>query len=275
MNPSGDAWLGMAGAQWLCLLAALFVVQLLVDAFLGHYRSGFAVRAQYTPLIVGGALVVALATAAIAPHLDWTRSYLRVTGWAAIGLSLIGVGYHGYFGFIEKPGGLRWWLHHLMYHAPLAAPFGLAIGGALALTAEASLEGTPVLAGVSPSRAMTFIVAVTSLGLASQAFIYHYRGAFKNPMMYVPLVVAVGATTAAIWRASSPSSPTVGRVYQAALWTTFIVGFVGSGWHLRGIDRMMGGLYVTLPNVLEGPPLTAPLLFSVLAAQGLVGERLL
>jgi hypothetical protein len=38
---------------------------------------------------------------------------------------------------------------------------------------------------------------------------------------------------------------------------------------------MMGGLYVALPNVLEGPPSVAPLLFALSAAQGLVGATLL
>ena len=61
----------------------------------------------------------------------------------------------------------------------------------------------------------------------------------------------------------------------ALLWATFLVGFVGLGMHLRGLDSMMGGLAVALANVLEGPAMTATSLFSGFAAAGLVALYLL
>ena len=45
--------------------------------------------------------------------------------------------------------------------------------------------------------------------------------------------------------------------------------------HLRGLGRQMGGLYVFLFNLLEGPPAWAPALFAGFAAVGLVTVRLL
>lgn len=274
MNAGGDVWLGMHGAQWLALSSALFTLALLTDAFLGHYRSGFEVRMQYSPFVLGAGLLAAFAIALVAPGSSWTRPLLRITGWAAIGLAVTGVAFHYYYGIVEKPGGHRWLLHHLMYHAPLLAPLGLAVAGAMALIADASLGGTELLGIASPARATLVVVAAALIGLMAQVAILHYRGAYKNPAMYAPLVISIGAAGVALWRGAA-SSPASIRTYEIALWVVFLTGFSGWGWHLRGIDRMMGGLYVALPNVLEGPPSMAPLLFALVAAQGLVGEKLL
>jgi hypothetical protein len=274
VSAGGDVWLGMHGAQWLSLCSALFTLALLTDAFLGHYRSGFEVRMQYSPFVLGAGLVAAFATSLVAPGFSWTRPLLRVTGWAAIGLAVTGVAFHYYYGIVEKPGGHRWLLHHLMYHAPLLAPLGLAVAGAMALVIDASLGGTTVLGIASPARWTLGIVVAGLIGMMAQVAILHYRGAYKNPAMYAPLVISVGAAGMALWRGAA-SSPISIRAYESALWVVFLLGFSGWGWHLRGIDRMMGGLYVGLPNVMEGPPTMAPLLFALLAAQGLIGETLL
>jgi hypothetical protein len=270
----GAVWLGMLGAQWLSLCTALFTLALLSESFLGHYRSGFAVKMQYSPFVIGLALVIALALAVAAPRYMWTPLVLRVAGWSAIALSIVGFGFHYYFGIIEKPGGHRWLLHHLMYHAPLLAPLGLAAAGGMALIVDASLRGAALFGAFPPARAMTVVVAVTLLGLLVQVAIYHYRGAFKNPVMYAPLAISLATVGIAAWRLQAQSPLSV-RAYDVALWVVFLLGFSGWGWHLRGLDRMMGGLYVALPNVLEGPPPIAPLLFALLAAQGIVGEHLL
>jgi hypothetical protein len=269
----GEVWLALRGAQWLSLCAALFTLVLLTESFLGHYRSGFAVRMQYSPFVVGIVLIAAFAAALVAPELEWPTGLLRILGWTSIGLSVVGVAFHYYYGIIEKPGGHRWLLHHLMYHAPLLAPAGLAVAGAMALVVVASLGATTPFE-VTPSRWTLIVVAVASIGFALQIAVLHYRGAYRNPFMYLPLVVSLGAAGIAMWRAAVPSLLSA-RVYQAALWGMFLTGFIGWGWHLRGLDRMMGGLYVALPNVLEGPPPMAPLLVALLGAQGLIGENLL
>jgi hypothetical protein len=59
------------------------------------------------------------------------------------------------------------------------------------------------------------------------------------------------------------------------LWLTFLIGFIGSGMHLRGLQRQMGGLYIWLFNLLEGAPMSAPALFTGFATVGLVAMYLL
>jgi hypothetical protein len=49
----------------------------------------------------------------------------------------------------------------------------------------------------------------------------------------------------------------------------------GLGMHLRGLDRQMGGLYVWLFSLLEGPPAWAPALFTGFAAVGLIAIYLI
>lgn len=274
MTPGGTTWLGLLGAQWLMLCSALLTLVLLAEAFLGHYRSGFAVKMQYSPFVAGLGLVAAFTFALAAPHGEWTRVSLRVAGWLAITLSVVGVGFHWYYGVIEKPGGVRWLLHHLMYHAPLFAPLGLAVAGGTALIADGSLGARPVIADVTPSETSAMLTAAAMVGLMIQVALLHYRGAFKNPVMYAPLVVPFLAVGGAAWHLVE-WSPRSADVYVAGLWATFLLGFSGWGWHLRGLDRMMGGLYLSHPNLLEGPPPVAPLLFALVSACGIVGVKLL
>src|SRR5687768_7680640 len=183
-------WLGWRGAQWLALCGALAVLVALAEAFLGHYRSGFAVRMQYSPFVVGLGLIVAFIGAIAGPNAPWVPPLLRSAALIAIALSVIGVAYHWYYGVIEKPGGFRggWLLHHLMYHAPLLAPLALAFAGVLAAIVSASLVGRPVLGGIGPSRATAMSVIGAAAGLMLQVAVLHYRGAFKNPVMYAPIV---------------------------------------------------------------------------------------
>ncbi|MGH9582284.1 MAG: hypothetical protein ACRD4O_05055, partial [Bryobacteraceae bacterium] len=51
-------------------------------------------------------------------------------------------------------------------------------------------------------------------------------------------------------------------------------GAIGFGYHARGIARRSGGLKHWLYNVLYGPPIFAPLLFSACGALGLLASLL-
>jgi len=273
-SPGGAVWLGMRGAQWLAICGAVFIAALLWESLLGDLRRGFGTRMQYLTYVLGVALLASLALTAALPHSYWLRLVLQTAGWAAIVLAVIGTAFHYYYAVIRKPGGRRWLLYNLMYHAPLFAPLGLATAGATGLIVAASLAGNDVAPHVNPSRATAIVVAASLVGLMMQIAVLHYRGAYNNPLMYAPLVLPLGAVVGGIWIAAA-ASPMVSRVYVVGLWITFLTAFVGLGMHLRGLDRMMGGLYVALPNVLEGPPPVAPLLMALLALQGIIGVRLL
>ncbi|NUO62672.1 MAG: hypothetical protein HOQ12_16325 [Gemmatimonadaceae bacterium] len=269
-----STFLGWNGLRWLNALTAIMVLLVMVDAFIGHYRSGFAVRAQYTPFLSGGAILIAAVLAGIAPHEGWALQLLLVTGAGGVLTGIVGAGYHHYYGITSKPGGYGWLLHHLMHHAPPLAPFALSAVGALAVLVATGLRGSGAVLGVPLRTAALCVVAVTLAGAALQATLLHYRGAFNNPLMYAPLTTPVLSAAAVPWLILTRGrwallSVTV--LFEA----TFLIGFVGLGMHLRGFDRMMGGLRVALPNVLDGPAMTAPALFSGFAAAGLTALYLL
>lgn len=269
-----STFLGWNGYLWLTALCGLMSALVMVDAFIGHYRSGFAVRMQYAPFASGGALVAGSVLSVVAPRSSWTTEALFVAGLLGVLSGIVGCGYHHYYGFTRKPGGYRWWLHHLMYHAPQLAPLALSALGVLAVVAARGLRGAHDVLGVQLRTLVLGVVALAMIGAALQAAVLHYRGAFNNPLMYAPLTTPVLTAIAVVWLVLAGTRPALVAV-AAFCWTTLLVGFVGLGMHLRGFDRMMGGLHVALPNVLEGPAMTAPALFSGFAAAGLAALYLL
>jgi hypothetical protein len=251
----------------LSVIVAALALCAMWEAFLGHYRSGFAVRMQYAPLLTAAILVGAGVMGAVVPARAGT--VLQVAGWIGIVSGLIGVGYHHYYGIIEKAGGYKWLLHHLMYHAPPLAPLLLAALGALALLAGSVANGAARVLGLSVAMGVVAVCAVTILGAAVQSGILHFRGAFNNWLMYVPVTLPLAAVAALVWQALAPSALSTQAAIVAS-WLIFLSGFVGFGMHLRGIDRQMGGMYIARQNLMQGPPVTAPLTFSGFAAAALV-----
>jgi hypothetical protein len=267
-------FLGLTGYQWLLLLAAVQATLLMADAFIGHFRSGFSLRAQYVPFVSGLLLLLSATAATIAPGAAAVTTAGVATGTLALLAGLIGAGYHHWYGITTKPGGYRWLLHHLMHHAPPLAPFALSVAGALVVLGARGDSGGSLLG--APIRGLALgVVTVALFGLASQAALLHYRGAFNQPAMYLPVIVLPLAAGSIVWHLAAPSVAAARGVATALLWASFLGGFVGAGMHLRGMDRQMGGLYMGVAAVLDAPPPGAPLLVAVLGASGLVALHLL
>jgi hypothetical protein len=266
--------LGLDGFRWVALVAAVLTLLTLAEALTGHYRSGFPLRAQYAPFASGGLLAVAAVTAAAAPGTPWARTALTAAGWLSIVTGMIGVGYHHYYGIAEKAGGYKWLLHYLMYGAPQLAPLALSASGALAVIAANGMAGRPAVLGIGLRAALLGIVAVALAGAVAQAGILHYRGAFNNPLMYAPFTAPLLAAAASAWFVVDPGTP-VRSALTPLFMLTFLTGFVGVGMHLRGLDRQMGGLHAWLFNLLQGPPVWAPTMFSGFAVVGLAVVHLL
>lgn len=261
--------LGLGGFQWLAVVTALLALVVIAEAWLGHYRSGFPLRAQYAPLGSGALLVLASAAAVVLPDNRWVHVGLRAAGWIGIVAGMVGVGYHHWYGIVEKAGGYRFLLHYLMYSAPQLAPLALTAVGILALVIERGLAGGETLGGVELPRVLHGAAALALIGALLQSAILHYRGAFNTPFMYAPFVAPPLAVAAVGWLAIAPG-PTVAGVARVLLWLTFLTGFIGLGMHLRGLDRQMGGLRVWRMNLLQGPPPTAPAVFAGFAIVGLL-----
>ncbi|MGI8495637.1 MAG: hypothetical protein ACR2L1_10065 [Pyrinomonadaceae bacterium] len=262
-------FLSLGGFGWLTVLIVLLTAVLLADAFAGHYRSGFENKSQFAPFLSGGLLIIAALLALILPFNGWMNTLLQIAGWVAIASGIIGFGFHHIYGIVKKPAGYGWLLHYLMYGAPQLAPLGLSANGILALIAARGLAKETEIYGFDLRAALLVFVAVSLFGAILQAGILHYRGAFNNPLMYLPLTVPLAVVFAAVWAVLLPNSIAF-LLLEIFLWLTFLTGFIGLGMHLRGFDRQMGGLYIAIFNWMEGPPAFAPALFAGFAAVGLV-----
>ena len=252
--------------RWLGVIVLVLAPTTAWEAFLGHYRSGFSLKAQYAPLVT--ALILSLAAAASLVFPGRSSLILQVAGWTGVVSGLIGTGFHHYYGITEKPGGYRWLLHQVMQHAPPLAPLSHAALGALMIIAGRMAGGASTVTGLPVTTWIIVVCAVTIAGAAIQSAILHYRGAFNNLLMWVPVTIPVVAALVLGWHGVAPSA-SLGRIAAFTLWLTFISGFVGLGMHIRGIDRQMGGFYVGMANLMQGPPLSAPLVFSGFAAAAL------
>jgi hypothetical protein len=270
----GTPFIELYPFQWVALVVAGLTLVLLADTFTGHYRSGFGLRMQYAPFLSGGLLIPSAIAATVAPDAAWANTVLRGAGWLAASTGIIGFGFHHYYGIVKKPGGYKWLLHYLMYGAPQLAPLALTATGVLALIAARGLSGETQFVGLNLRAALFIVVATALTGAIAQAGILHYRGAFNNAAMYAPLTAPALTVAVSAWVAAAPHGPAL-LALAVLLWLTALIGFIGLGMHLRGFDRQVGGLYIPLRNVLEGPPAWAPAFFVGIAAVGLVAVHLL
>ncbi|EQB05505.1 hypothetical protein L288_12735 [Sphingobium quisquiliarum P25] len=238
--------------------AGLVHSAVLLDSGLEHYRGSFRNPAMLLPL----------ATSTVNIAIDGTRlvtgcstpdSSLRVAGQGgAVAVGLIGMGFH-LFNIGKRPSGFGW--GNLFHAAPLGAPAALVLAGALGAAADRAHASI-----ISDGRAVGALCAAGIVGTAAEAALLHFRGAFQNPAMWLPVAVPPIAAAAlaanAVVRRAQPTT-------AALLIVTAALGFAGAAFHAYGVSRRMGGWRNWRQNILAGPPLPAPAAFTGLAVAGL------
>lgn len=254
--------------------AGTLAASVLVDSAVEHYRGSFKNKAMLTPLVVAG-LTLAMSlhgTADMRPvaHRARDTSYLLA---AATGL--LGTGFHIY-NVTKKVGGFSW--QNAFYGAPLGAPMAILLSGLLGFCSERVRgNGRRRPHRVFDLQAGETIAAVTALGLlgtTGEAGLLHFRGAFHNPFMALPVTlppIGAGALAAAVLNGGR-------RTRAFAQWWMRLLtamGFAGVGFHAYGVSRNMGGWRNWSQNILNGPPLPAPPSFAGLALAGLAALELM
>jgi hypothetical protein len=102
----------------------------------------------------------------------------------------------------------------------------------------------------------------------------HFRGAYHNPFMFVPVTIPPAA--AAVMAEMVLGRPARSRAFSRWwLRLTAAIGFAGVGFHAYGVHRNMGGWRNWRQNILNGPPLPAPPSFAGLALAGLAALALM
>ncbi len=254
--------------------AGVLATSVLLDSAVEHYRGSFANPAMYTPLAVS-ALTLAVSAHGLADkrpraHLARDTAYVLA---AATGV--VGTGFHVY-NILKRPSGLAW--QNLFYGAPLGAPAAISLAGLLGAAAERvrnNEAGTvPRIFGLPAGRTIAAITGVGLLATAGEAGLLHFRGAYHNPFMYVPVTVP---PIAAALMGETALGPVGLDRWFTRLWLRFttLIGFAGAGFHVYGVRRNMGGWRNWSQNVLDGPPIPAPPSFTGLALAGLAALGLL
>jgi hypothetical protein len=195
--------------------------------------------------------------------------------YATAGLvGLAGLGFHAY-NVLKRPGRLSWL--NLFYSAPVGAPTALALAGALGRCAEiVRATGPGETAKIMKRPAGKFLTVFSAIGIwgtVAEAALLHFRGSFQNPAMYLPVSIPPAAGLLLL-RCVGPALAPRLRLARVALRLTAVLGFAGSGFHIYGVSRAMGGWRNWTQNLLNGPPIPAPPSFTGLALAGLAALRL-
>jgi hypothetical protein len=90
--------------------------------------------------------------------------------------------------------------------------------------------------------------------------------------MYAPIVIPPVAS--ALLLNTALAAPRERPLTRLWLRITTALGFIGVGFHARGVARNRGGWRNWSQNLFNGPPLPAPPSFSALALAGLAALRL-
>lgn len=253
---------------------ALLSLSVLADSAVEHYRGMFFNRAMYVPL-VSSTLTLAASVhggndraGASHPVRDGIYALAALTG-------LVGTGFHIY-NVGKREGGFSF--ENLFYSAPVGAPFALLLAGLFGRASERVRDtapgGVPRVLGLPAGRALAGAAAAGMMGTVGEVGLLHFRGAYHDPFMFLPVSLPPAAAAVMAAAALQPSRPK----WALARWLLRLVhglGFAGVGFHAYGVHRNMGGWRNWTQTVLNGPPLPAPPSFTGLALVGLAALDLL
>ncbi|HEX6179082.1 MAG TPA: hypothetical protein VF057_12035, partial [Thermoanaerobaculia bacterium] len=224
-----------------------------------HYRGGFYNRVMFAAPLLSS---MTLATSATARE----RSSATTAHLLAVAGGMIGTGFH-LFNVIKREGRLSWL--NLFYGAPVAAPLGLTFAGLFGLAADHVRRSRPKPAF---ARALAAGAAIGLLGTAGEAALFHFRGAFHNKLMYLPVTIP---PVAAIALANDALRGRASRSTRAMLRAAVATGLAGAIAHTLAVQREMGGWRNWTQNIHAAPPIPAPPSFTAMALAGLAALELM
>jgi hypothetical protein len=266
-----------AAAHHLRQGAAVLSFSVLADSALEHYRGDFQNRAMFIAPTVAGLALASLLRSEARPR-EVGRGHTAVLATAAL-TGAVGACFHLY-NLLKREGDFNW--TNFFYSAPLGAPGAISIAGLLGLAAQRITcaqgeqlgSAAPMLLSLPAGRALGVFTSLGLIGNSAEVWLLHFRGAFQNPFMYVPVTVPPLAAAALALASLRPSAATE-RLARALLVGTAAVGVAGVGFHAYGINRNMGGWKNWSQMIQQGPPLPAPPSFTGTALAALGALRLI
>lgn len=253
--------------------SAVLSLSVLADSGLEHYRGRYFNPAMFIPPVVSTLTLAASLHGAGDASRRTGRLRDAIYGLAALA-GVIGTGFHIY-NIGKRVGGYSW--GNFFFGAPVGAPMALFLAGIFGKAAETVRDTRPGrvarLFGLPAGRALAGMTSAALLGTVGEVGLLHFRGAYHNPAMFLPITlppVAAGLMAAA----AADDRPRQRPVTRAWLWLTGLLGLVGTGFHIYGVSRNMGGWRNWSQNVMNGPPVPAPPSFTGLALTGLAALNL-
>lgn len=122
-----------------------------------------------------------------------------------------------------------------------------------------------------PLRQLHWAAALLGAAVFGDSAVEHYRGAFSNPAMVLPLGAAAGTLLASLQgSATRPGTGHAGR--QLTYGTSMAIGMLGTGFHVYNVAKRVGGWRWN--NVFYGAPLGAPAALTLSGLLGWCADRL-
>ncbi|MDQ6645820.1 MAG: hypothetical protein M3Y93_01115 [Pseudomonadota bacterium] len=124
---------------------------------------------------------------------------------------------------------------------------------------------------IAAARRFNHSSSLLALSVLADSGVEHYRGSFKNPAMFIPLVSATLSMLAGLHGGSdrrAHSHSVRYGIYAAAA----AAGVAGTGFHLYNVTKRTGGW--SWNNLFYAAPLGAPTALLLSGGLGAIGERL-
>ncbi|MBV8812542.1 MAG: hypothetical protein JO033_28045 [Acidobacteriaceae bacterium] len=260
-----------------------------------HYKGSFSNPVMYTPVILSGALT----GAAVAGFFS-RKAARRAMRWiSAITLAdgIIGFGFH-VRGIQRKPGGWRIPLTNVIMGPPIFAPLLFGTAAYLGFMASYLRREEDEEVGTQNSkrqitdgdqqskrsgwrqqlregrfqRHLCLVTAAWTFFSGIEAWYSHYKSRFRIWAQWTPVILAPIQLAACI--GGFYSERVANRVLPVTSTLAMVNGGVGFFYHARGIVRRPGHTRHWLYNILYGPPIFAPLLFSACGFLGALAGML-
>ena len=269
--------------QIVLLLAAVNEIFLGIDIYLAHNISGSIVFGEWIPIVFGPAAgVLLLIAGALAVRHRGTATVMA----NAVFLSSAVVGVIGVFYHLQRAGlpagtlSERFSTRLLVWGPPFVGPIMfiiVALWGISAVWIEEPVDsgrlrlfrGAHLRLPLAKTRAYLLVVALASIGTTVAAVYDHARTEFENPYLWIPTLLGVLASVAAVVLASltRPHRRDIAG-YVAVMLLLIAVGILGAILHIG--DNLTSRGVIVAERFIRGAPFLAPLLFANTGMFGLV-----
>lgn len=137
---------------------------------------------------------------------------------------------------------------------------------ALPASARVSPSITDPAVTVRAARRLNRSAGLLAASVLLDSGVEHYRGAFRNPAMWTPIVVGTLSLLTSL-HGTADQRPEAHRARHVSYWAAAATGLIGTGFHVYNVTKRPGGF--VWQNLFYGAPLGAP--FAILLS-GLVGS---